>query len=220
MFEYRVRTTASGRPQFLRSYSFSHHDNHHHHRHHRTRCFDNCAGIALEDWNSLCEQNKDFIARNETLTRENQTLKGDLRTSNQERDRLFTYSQQLKDEIDGLRRSYSHDGDRAARFSRRVADLSTEVEKKDRDIRRLEKNNTILDKRVHVLSDTVSEKNQEISDLASELLGWQRRYEKARRMLEIRTRELDERNLFVDEQHRMICHLKSTLPSRPRYNYA
>ncbi|OTA55208.1 hypothetical protein K449DRAFT_438758, partial [Hypoxylon sp. EC38] len=86
MFEYRIKTTPSGRQQFLRSQSFhDHHFHHHHHGHHyRTQCFDNCAGISLEQWDALREQNKSFIASNESLTRENQSLKSDLQASTQE----------------------------------------------------------------------------------------------------------------------------------------
>ncbi|KAI1403525.1 hypothetical protein F4819DRAFT_484600 [Hypoxylon fuscum] len=234
MFEYRIKTTPTGRQQFVRSQSFSHHHDHHHHRHHfRTRCFDNCAGISLEQWNSLCEQEKTLIASNDTLTRENQTLKGDLQASTQENTRLLAYNQQLADEVDGLRRSHSHDGENTERFRRRVAALRTEVESKDREVHRLERDNDTLATRVRVLSQTVSDHARRIADMSAKLVNWQKRaddfqslwedmssrYEKARRMLAASTREVDEKNILIEDQRRLIRRLEGTLPpTRRRYS--
>ncbi|KAI2632176.1 hypothetical protein GGR54DRAFT_634943 [Hypoxylon sp. NC1633] len=234
MFEYRVRTSPSGRQLFERSYSFSHnhdhHDHHHHRHHHRTRCFDNCAGISLEQWNSLCQQNKDFIASNDVLTRENQTLKSDLQVTAQENHRLIASNNQMIDEIESLRRSHSHDGENTDKFRRRITALRTEVEHKDRELRHLEKENATLSTRVGVLSQTIKDQARRISDLTSHLFSWQKRsddfqnlfedvrsrHEKTKRVL-ARTQELDNGNAIVAEQRRSIHRLKSPLPSRSYY---
>ncbi|KAI2632482.1 hypothetical protein GGS26DRAFT_77945 [Hypomontagnella submonticulosa] len=218
MLEYCIRTVPA-RQHFVRSHSFSHHHDHHRH-HYRTRCFDNCAGISLEKWNKLCEQNKDLIANNDILSRENQTLKADLQTSTQETSRLVAYSQQLYDELAGLRRSHTHDGENMGRFARRVADLKTEIDNKDKHIHRLEK-------RVDVLTGTVSDTNQEISywrgaadDFESRLSDVTRRLEKAKRLLSERARELDQSNAIVEDQRRTIRRLETTLPHRRHYSFA
>ncbi|KAI0384847.1 hypothetical protein F5Y04DRAFT_222370 [Hypomontagnella monticulosa] len=217
MFEYCIRT-APARQHFVRSNSFSHH--HDHHRHYRTRCFDNCAGISLEKWNKLCDQNKDLITSNDSLARENQTLKADLQTSTQETSRLVAYNQQLYDENLGLRRSLTHDGENMGRFVRRVADLKTEVEHKEERIR-------YLDKRVDVLSETVTEANRQISswrktadDVETRLTDVTRRLKEAKRLLGERTRELDQSNAIVEDQRRTIRRLETMFPPRRHYSFA
>ncbi|KAL7624130.1 hypothetical protein AAE478_005687 [Parahypoxylon ruwenzoriense] len=235
MFEYRIRTGPSGRQCFVRSHSFSHHhDDPHHRYHYRTRCFDSCAGISLEQWNILCEQNKNFVASNETLTRDNQTLKSDLEASNQENQRLHAFNQQMIDEVGELRRSRSRDSENSERFRRRVAALKTEVDNKDKEIERLEKENTTLSARVRVLTQTVSDGAQRIVELTASLSRWRKRaddfqsslediksrYEKTRRFLATRTSDLEDSNALVEEQRRVIQRLETTLPSRRRYSYA
>ncbi|KAI1411245.1 hypothetical protein F5Y13DRAFT_64541 [Hypoxylon sp. FL1857] len=222
MFEYRVKTYPSGRQQYVRSTSFhDHHDpnHHHHHRHHyRTRCFDNCAGISLEQWNSLCDQNKAVIASNESLTRENQSLKSELQATTQERNQLVADNRLLADEVDSLRRSHSHshhDGEAAERFRRRIAALKTELDNQDRLVSRLEKENATLSTRVRVLTETVSG-----------YFNWQREaerlqslLEKTRRALSARNRELNESEAVVEEQRRRLRRLESTLPPRRRFSF-
>ncbi|KAI6085601.1 hypothetical protein F4821DRAFT_146031 [Hypoxylon rubiginosum] len=236
MFEYRIKTSPTGRQQFVRSQSFSHHRDHdHHHRHHyRTRCFDNCAGISLDQWNTLCNQNTTLIKDNDALTRENETLKSDLQATTQENGRLLAYNQQMIDEIEGLRRSHSHDGENSERFRRRVAALKTEVEKKDREIHRLEKENDTFAKRVRVLTQTVSDHARRIADMTTDLIAWEKRcdkfeslfsemksnYEKTKRFLASRMRELDEKNILIEDQVRIIRRLETSLPSRRRYSCA
>ncbi|KAI0181604.1 hypothetical protein GGR52DRAFT_45529 [Hypoxylon sp. FL1284] len=231
MYEYRIKTSPSGRQQFVRSQSFTHHHDHdydHHRYHYRTRCFENCAGISLEQWNTLRGQNKSLMSDNETLTRENQALKTDLQTTSQENGRLVAYNQQMMEEIEGLRRSRSHDSDNSERFRRRVAALKTEVESKNKSIHHLEKENNTLAKRVGVLTQTVSDHAKRISDATADLIkleGWydnlKSKYEKVRRVLASQTRELDEKNILIEDQRRMIRRLETSLPpTRRRYSFA
>ncbi|KAI4870539.1 hypothetical protein F4820DRAFT_402551 [Hypoxylon rubiginosum] len=234
MFEYRIKTTPTGRQQFVRSQSFSHHHDHDHHRHHyRTRCFDNCAGISLDQWNTLCGQNKTLIGDNDALTRENQTLKSDLQATSQENGRLIAYNQQMIDEIEVLRRSHSHDSDTTERFRRRVAALKTEVDNKDREIRRIEKENDTFATRIRVLTQTVSDHARRIADMTTDLINWEKRsdkfegwyndmkskFENVRRLVASQTRELDDKNILIEEQRRMIRRLETALPP-PRRRYS
>ncbi|KAI1136822.1 hypothetical protein F5Y05DRAFT_415073 [Hypoxylon sp. FL0543] len=212
MFEYRIKSFPSGRQQFVRSSSF--HD--HHHRHHyRTRCFDNCAGISLEQWNGLCEQNKAFIASNEALTRENQSLKSDLQAAALENASLATHNKELVEEVVSLRRSHSHDGETAERFRRRIAALRTELDGKEREIHHLDRENKTLATRVRVLTETVSG-----------MYNWEREaerlralLEKTRRLLSARNRELNESEAVVEEQRRRLRRLETTLPARRRFSF-
>ncbi|KAI0010500.1 hypothetical protein F4779DRAFT_616468 [Xylariaceae sp. FL0662B] len=225
MPEICIRTTPSGRRQFVRAHSFSHHHSHHHRHHHRERCFDDCAGVSVEQWNNLCDENKNFITRNEALSRDNQTLKTDLQATNQENHRLRVYNQQLASEVEDLRRSLSSDGENADRFRRRLADLRAEADKKEKTIQHLEKDNGILNARVRELTRTVSDGAQRISDLApwrkrcedlqAVYEDLKRRYEKARRLLAERTADLRESDAIVDEQRNIIRRHHS----RPHYAY-
>ncbi|KAI0837447.1 hypothetical protein F5Y06DRAFT_297776 [Hypoxylon sp. FL0890] len=214
MFEYRIKASPSGRP-FVRSSSFHDHHHHHHRHHFRTRCFDTCAGISLEQWNSLCEQNKAFIASNEALTRENQSLKDDLEASTQENSTLTSYNKELLDEVVSLRRSHSHDSETTERFRRRIAALRTELDNQDREIGRLDKENKTLATRVRVLTETVSGSYNWERE-AERLRGL---LEKTRRMLSARNRELNESEAIVEDQRRRLRRLETTLPPRRRFSF-
>ncbi|KAI1389009.1 uncharacterized protein F4822DRAFT_429623 [Hypoxylon trugodes] len=222
MFEYYIRTSPTSRRTNSYHFHHDHRDHSHSHRHHyRTRCFDNCAGISLEQWNTLCDQNKSVLASNEALTCENQTLKNDLSTSNAENARLVACNQQLGDEIEGLRRSLDR-GENAERFRRRVAALRAEVGGKEKDVHRLEKDNASLVKENATLTTRV----KVLTETVSGLFGFERlyedfkeRYEKARRLLAARTKELDESNALVDEQRRMLRRYETPLPPRRRYSF-
>ncbi|OTB01028.1 hypothetical protein M426DRAFT_323808 [Hypoxylon sp. CI-4A] len=243
MFEYIWTYPSSpGRPSFSRSRSFTHHNhdhhhhnnqnqNHHHHHHSRSRsrprCYEDCAGVSLEEWDSLCRQNKDTLASNEVLTRENETLKTDLRVSTEENARLVAANLQLTEDAASLRgRSQSHED----ALRRRITVLSREVEAKDRDVRLLEKDNGTLATRVKVITDTMSDQGRQVKELAAKLADWRKtaddfqrlyddfrgRYEKARRLLAARARELDESAALVDEQRRRLARYEGKIPSRPR----
>ncbi|KAI2773694.1 hypothetical protein F4815DRAFT_450250 [Daldinia loculata] len=225
MFEYCIRSCPPGRQQFTRSHSFSHHHDHHRY-HYRTRCSDDCAGISIEKLNSLREQNKGLIERNDVLTRENQTLKYDLQASTQENSRLLACNRQMIDEIEELRRTRSLDSETAERFRRRVQAIKLEVDQKDKDIQGFKKENEILSKRVCVMTETISDQNQRImnykkrqDDYQTTLDDVNSRLEKTKRILAARRRDLDERNAQFEEQCRMLHRYETTIPSRRRYSF-
>ncbi|KAI0853902.1 hypothetical protein F5Y00DRAFT_257202 [Daldinia vernicosa] len=225
MFEYCIRSCPPGRQQFTRSHSFSHHHDHHRY-HYRTRCSDDCAGISNEKWNSLREQKKGLIERNEVLTRENQTLKYDLQASTQENSRLLTYNQQMLNEIEELKRTRALDAETAERFRRRVQAIKLEVDQKDKDIQGLKKENDILSKRVCVMTETISDQNQRIMNYKKRQDDYQAtldevngRLEKAKRILAARRRDLDERNAQFDEQYRILRRYETSSPPRRRCSF-
>ncbi|KAI8959540.1 hypothetical protein F5Y11DRAFT_299274 [Daldinia sp. FL1419] len=226
MFEYCIGSCPPGRQQFGRSHSFSHHYDHRHHRYnYRKRCSDECAGIPTERWNSLREQKKSLIERNETLARENQTLKCDLQASTQENSHLLACNQHMINEMDELRRSRALDSDTAEKFLRRVQTLKLEVDEKDRDIQGLKEKNDTLSRRVCVMTDTITDQNQRISEITKKRDDYKKtledvnsRLEKTRRMLTARLRDLNERNALIDEQYRTIRRYEITLPPRRRYS--
>ncbi|KAI1076446.1 hypothetical protein F5B20DRAFT_325627 [Whalleya microplaca] len=208
MPKFYISTTTSDRPAFVRSrsHSFSHHHHGHHHwHHHRDRCFEDCAGVTIEQWNSLYNENKDYRTRNETLLRENQTLKADL----QDNHRLHVINQQLANEVEDLKRSLSNDNSHTDKFRRRVADLKDEVDKKERHIHHLEKDNGILNARVREITRTMSDLQHEISELAP----WRKKYnemqaryeslkcrfDKTSRQLSDREADLQKRDDIIDD---------------------
>ncbi|OTB12042.1 hypothetical protein K445DRAFT_205187 [Daldinia sp. EC12] len=230
MFEYCVRTYTPDRQHFTRSQSFSHHHDHRPRYQYRSRCFDGCAEIPLEKWNSIREQKKDLMERNDVLTRENQTLKNDLQASTQENSRLVAHHQQMLEEIEELRRTRGLDAEAAERFRRRVQTLKMEVDKKDKDILDLRRDNETLSKRVCVMTETISTLHQRISEKAAAnkkrrddyqktVDDYTCRLEKARRTLADRRRELDERDALIDEQCRMLRRYETTIPPRRRYSF-
>ncbi|KAI1471766.1 uncharacterized protein F4812DRAFT_191471 [Daldinia caldariorum] len=230
MLEYCIRTYHPGRQPFTRSQSFSHHHDHRTRYQYRSRCFDGCAEIPLEKWNSMREQKKDLMERNDVLTRENQALKNDLQASTQENSRLLSHNQQMIEEIEELRRTRNLDAEATERFRRRVQALKLEVEQKDRDLLDLRRNNDTLNKRVGVMTETISALHQRISDKAAcskkrrddyqktvdEVTG---RLDRARRDLAARLRELDEKDALIDEQCHMLRRYETTIPARRRYSF-
>ncbi|KAI1506371.1 hypothetical protein F5X99DRAFT_422986 [Biscogniauxia marginata] len=220
MPEY-VRITPSGRQQFVRSHSFSHHHHHHHRSRYLPRCPDNCASISVEQWEKLCDQNKDLFSLKEALTRENETLKNEVQAVNTENIRLRELNQQLDGEVHELRRALSRDGDNTDRFRRRVAALKAELDQKEHALRHLEKENATLGVRVRELTRTVTDQGDEIAAL----LGWkrrcedfERRYEKARRSLADHAAELKEYKIVIDEQR--YVRRRDSVPRRHWYSFA
>ncbi|KAI0884960.1 uncharacterized protein GGS22DRAFT_136532 [Annulohypoxylon maeteangense] len=211
MFEYIIKTSPSGR---------HHHRHHHHdsHYHSRTRCFDSCAGIPVEKWDGLIDQNRDLASSNEVLTRENQTLKSELQTAVQENVRLTT-------EVSSLRRSRSTDSE--ASFRRRIAALTKEVGDRTAEADSLRRKKEHLATRVDVLSETVSENGRAIGALTRELVDWKRQvahfrglYEKYKCMFHARKRDLEESDRLVKEQRAMLRRLEDPLPFRSGRRYS
>ncbi|KAI1457871.1 hypothetical protein F4805DRAFT_426679 [Annulohypoxylon moriforme] len=192
MFEYIIKTSPSGR---------HHHHHHHHDSHYR-------AGITVDKWNGLVEQNHELASSNETLKQENRSLKSELQTVAHENARLFTRNQDLTAEVCSLRRSRSTDSDTAASFRRRIAVLSKE--------------NMKLATRVDVLSGTVSNDAREIGDWRRRADEWKDMYEKIKRTLKLKIRDLEDSNRLIEQQRRRLRYFEHSLPfgRGRRYSYS
>ncbi|KAI2467254.1 hypothetical protein F4781DRAFT_314882 [Annulohypoxylon bovei var. microspora] len=216
MFEYIIKTSPSGRNL--------HHHHHHEHRYRsHPRCSDTCAGVSVEKWNGLVEQNQDLTSSNETLTREAQSLKAELQTAVQENARLSTSNQHLVDEVSSLRRSRSVDSETAAGFRRRIAALNKEVDGKDAEIESLKKKKGYLATRVDVLSETVKSESHAVADLTKRLLDWQAQaallrdaYKRYKCLFHASERDLKDSKALVKEQQRMLRHWENPLSPRGR----
>ncbi|KAI0602379.1 hypothetical protein F4775DRAFT_602341 [Biscogniauxia sp. FL1348] len=181
MPEY-VRITSSGRPQFVRSHSFSHH--HHHHRtRYVPRCPENCAAVTVEQWDGLVEQNKGLAESNAALAREKDSLKTELQASGQEASRLRDANAHLHREVHELRQR-PNNSEEVERFRRRVAALKHEVGERDAAVARLERDVGVLNVRVRELSRTVDDKDAEIAAARAALKGWRRRCDDLERRFE------------------------------------
>ncbi|KAI1487067.1 hypothetical protein F5X96DRAFT_687673 [Biscogniauxia mediterranea] len=177
MPEY-VKITSSGRPQFVRSHSFSHHlHHHHHHTRYVPRCPEHCAAVTVEQWDSLVEQNKGLADSNAALSREKEALKAELHASGQELGRLRDANARLDDELRRQRSgSGSNNNDELVdRFRRRVAALKHEVDERDAAVARLERDVGVLGVRVRELSRTVDLKDAEIAAALADRKRWRRR---------------------------------------------
>ncbi|KAI1637267.1 hypothetical protein F4809DRAFT_329542 [Biscogniauxia mediterranea] len=175
MPEY-VRITSSGRPQFVRSHSFSHHLHHHHRTRYVPRCPEHCAAVTVEQWDSLVDQNKGLADGNAALTREKESLKAELHASGQELGRLRDTNARLDGEVHELRRRRSGgSSDELDRFRRRVAALKHEVDERDAAVARLERDVGVLNVRVRELSRTVDLKDAEIAAALADRKRWRRR---------------------------------------------
>ncbi|KAI5925981.1 hypothetical protein F4810DRAFT_618246 [Camillea tinctor] len=183
MPEY-VRITSSGRPQFVRSHSFSHH--HHHHRtRYVPRCPENCAAVTVEQWDTVCAQNTALQDTNGVLTRDKESLKAELAGAAQELARLRDTNARLDSELLDLRRRPA--GERE----------------------RLEREVGVLNVRVRELSRTVDVKDAEITNAVTALKGWRRRCEDLERRYERelhhhhRAAEGCHKKVIIEEQHRV-----------------
>ncbi|KAI1106472.1 hypothetical protein F4804DRAFT_30485 [Jackrogersella minutella] len=220
MFEYIIKTSPLGRQQYVHSHSHRHYDSHHRH-HRRPRCHESCAGVSVEQWDFLHDENKELRISNDALTRENQSLKSDLKSATQENTRLVACNQALSDEVDGLRRSNSHDSMNSERFRRRIAALKTEVDNKERAVHHLEKENgnlatrvSVITDTVSVLTDTVSNLERKITNLKDAVFDFRTLYERTKRLLSTRTRELEDSKALVEAQRRTLRRLDVPLPSK------
>ncbi|KAI5863567.1 hypothetical protein GGS23DRAFT_540082 [Durotheca rogersii] len=212
MFAYRIRPAPSGRQNFARSRSQYHRHDHHRHNHYQPRCFDNCAGVSVEEWNEVCQRNKTTSGSHEALTRENETLKYEnetlrdnnralkednktlrddnlalkdaLETSAEENKRLQAGAETLVSELEGLRLARSRDSESSERYRRRVAALKADVEGQARELERRGRENGTLSARVRVLTETVSDGARRAADLAASRDRWRKRADDLQTLLD------------------------------------
>jgi chromosome segregation ATPase len=213
---FKISTSAW--PPFERSRSFSHHHHHQHQhpRHHiRSRCPDNCARVSTDEWNLSIERERSVRTTNETLTRENRTLKSDLRASHQENRRLKDCNRNLQDELDELKRHHSRDDN----FRRRMAALKAEVDSKDHALHELQKEKNFADIRVRELSQTVTDQAREITQLEDDTALLGQAHKKDQRDLGARTQEVREAWSLIEDLRRQLRKCRDPLPFRRRYGF-
>ena len=181
--EIRVRTSGPNRSfEFVRSKSFStgHRDHSRHyndrHRHHFDRPYldysHTYAGVTYDEWDAVQRENRD--------------LKVDLKNLKEEVQGLYLAKKQLTEEIHHLRIHYSYDSDGSGRpshrrrfsyhhehgdrFRRRLANMRTELGKRDETITRLRTDNESLGARIVELQRTAEEKGMSVDH-------WRTRYQ-------------------------------------------
>ncbi|RYC56697.1 hypothetical protein CHU98_g9508 [Xylaria longipes] len=212
-----IKISTSGEPRFVRSHSFSHH-----HRPHyiRPRCPENCACVTLEEWNNLVERERSTRAANESLTRENRTLKSDTHAVHKDNRRLQASNRELQDEIDQLKAHHSRDEDNTAKFRRRMAAMKAEVENKDLALLDLKKDKDLADIRVRELSQTVTDQSMEITQLKDDVVLYRRIHKKDQYDLGVRTEEVSEAWSLVRDLQRRLRKCRDPFPFRRRYDFA
>ncbi|KAI1754813.1 hypothetical protein F4782DRAFT_528172 [Xylaria castorea] len=212
-----IKIATSGEPRFARSHSFSHH---HRPRHTRPRCPDNCACVSLEEWNSQVERERSTRSANETLTRENRTLKSDIHATIKENRRLQGINRDLQDEVDQLKAHHSRDENNAAKFRRRMEALKAEIESKDVALHELKKDRDLADIRVRELSQTVTDQSTEVTQLKDEIHLLRRIHKKDQHDLGVRTEEVREAWSLVRELQRQLRKWHDPFRFRRRYDFA
>ncbi|RYP04612.1 hypothetical protein DL764_004349 [Monosporascus ibericus] len=217
-----VKSRPSREYEFVRSksFSFGHREHHHHHhdRHHYRRvhiCPKNCAGISCDEWNAVVRENRRLSTLNESTTRQNESLKCELRNAKEEIHRSNAANKLLSEENEQLRSSLSHDGENAEKFRRRVAAMKIELEKKDHTICHLESENASLAAKIRELNDVTGK----IAELASEVSYWKKRsaetLDMAKRFetgYDRVLRDLDQKEALIDQYRHKIRHLEGLLP--------
>ncbi|KAI0860243.1 hypothetical protein F4860DRAFT_479751 [Xylaria cubensis] len=212
-----IKVSTSGEPRFARSHSFSHH---HRPRHFRPRCPDNCACVSLEDWNSLVERERNTRSANETLTRENQTLKTDIRATIKENRRLQGINRDQHDEIESLKAHHLREEDNVGKFRRRMAALKAEIDSKDVALHELKKDKEIADIRVRELSQTVTDQSTEVTQLKDEISLLRRIHNKDQYDLGVRTEEVREAWSLVRDLQRQLRKCRDPFSFRRRWDFA
>jgi chromosome segregation ATPase len=215
-----IKISTSSHPHFVRSQSFSHH--HRPRQHIRVRCPDNCASVPAEDWSNLVERERNARSANDTLTRENRSLKSDLRAAVQENRRLQDRNQELQDTVEQLTRHHSRDDNITAKLRRRLADFKAEVNDKDHIIHELKKEKDLADIRVRELSHTVSCQATEITQLDDEVKALNHIHKKEQHELGVRTEKVKEAWSLIDDLRRQLSlhKCREHIPLRRRYGFA
>ncbi|KAI0543829.1 hypothetical protein F4679DRAFT_79819 [Xylaria curta] len=217
MPDYDYIKVSTGEARFPRSHSFSHH---HRPRHFRPRCPDNCACVTLEDWNNLVERERSTRSTNDTLTRENQTLKTDIRATIKENRRLQAINRDQHEEIDQLKAHHLRDEDIAGKFRRKMTALNAEIHNKDVALHELKKDKDIADIRVRELSQTVTDQSTEVTQLKDEISLLRRIQKKDQHDLGVRTEEVREAWSLVRDLQRQLRKCRDPFSFRRRWDFA
>lgn len=203
--QYVVETLPSGRQQFValkRSRSHHHHHDHHgHHGHHHR----DCANVTVEEWENLVERERNLREVNDSLSRENSTLKTNLYNGDAELRRLQALVPHLQRENNALR----SDNESLRRSLDAATDHSSghhhEVEKLKKKVRRLEKENEGLLARIRDLTrqcqDAVSDRIVELREAAA---AWRRKFDDAEdRLIRVRRENYDQAAIIAEQGERL-----------------
>ncbi|KAI1352866.1 hypothetical protein F5Y01DRAFT_278870 [Xylaria sp. FL0043] len=214
MPEYDYIKFTSTSPRFVRSQSFHHHHRPRQHARTGTRCREDCACVSVEDWNDMVERERSARSTNESLARDNRTLKADLRAVYADNQRLQSAKRELQDEVDALRR----DDDVVSKFRRRMAALKAELDGKDLALQQLSKDKELADIRVRELSQTVSDQGAEIAKLEDDNALLKKIHKRDQHNLGVQTEKTNEAWSMVSELQRRLSDCRP-FRFRPRYSF-
>ncbi|KAI0130296.1 hypothetical protein BJ170DRAFT_310223 [Xylariales sp. AK1849] len=207
-----IRITRSGRPEFVRSNSYSHH---HHRHHHACRCFDDCAGVSRAEYDNILDQNRNFREVNGTLLNEKESLKNEVRRllrTNQavfaENQRLAGDNEVLREEVLSLRRSVSVEDDHNGRFKRRIKDFERDIKQKEKDIRDLTKHSNAV---IHGLERQVTEAHDIGGQWKRKFEEMKNNYDSVRRSLAVRDAQLESRDAVIHDRNSTIRRLQDLM---------
>ncbi|KAF2967362.1 hypothetical protein GQX73_g6194 [Xylaria multiplex] len=171
----------SGSPRrYTRSQSFSYHNQP---RSTRLRCPENCAAISVDTYNDLYGRERKAVSHNESLLRENRTLKNDYRV-------VYQQNQDLRGELNDLKGRYSRDDNILPKLRRRITSLKEDLDIKELTLRDLRLEKDRADIRIRTLTGTVRRQNDEISGLGDDLACLRRTHKKDQHDLGVRDEEV------------------------------
>lgn len=202
----------------MRSHSYHHH-HHRPHREHRYKCFDDCCGIPLADYNLLRDEVQRCQEENKRLARENEDLRvavvdlnnkyKDLQKANEwyadentrlkaDNERLKLDNKQLGCENAYFRHDLSVEAGKTDTFRRRVEVLKKDV---------IDQELVIKDKKaeIRVLKSTNGILNTKLDD-------YKARYDQVNRDIKSRDHKIRKQDEVIREQtntiHRLRCLLE------------
>ncbi|KAI0534777.1 hypothetical protein GGR58DRAFT_504953 [Xylaria digitata] len=164
----------SGSPRrYTRSQSFSHHNQP---RRTRIRCPEACAGISVDTYNDLYSRERKAVSHNESLMRENKSLKNDYRV-------VYQQNRDLRVELNQLKGRYSLDEDTLPKLRRRITGLKADLDSRELTLRDLREQKDLADTRIRTLSETVSRQGAEITGLGDDVARLRRIHKRDQRDL-------------------------------------
>lgn len=211
-----IRITRKGVPEFVRSPSYQHHHRHHERRY---KCFDDCCGIPLSEFNILRDEVQRCQKETKRLAREKEDLRIAIVDLNNNYKELRKANEWYSDENARLKA----DNDRLKLDNERLGcenaylrhDVSVEAGKTDTFRRRVK----VLEKDVIAQDLALKDKKAEIRGLKStndilngKLDDYKVRYEQVNREIKSRDRIILKRDDTIREQtnkiHRLQCLLE------------
>ncbi|KAK8086221.1 hypothetical protein PG994_001195 [Apiospora phragmitis] len=188
-----VDVSRSGQPGFVRAHSYHHHHHRPNHREHKHKCFDDCCGVPLSEYNRLLAQVQSYQAKNEKLKADKEKLKSSFADNDQLKDdneRLewdkYYLSQNVSAEI-GKNDAFKQ---RIKALEKDVIDRGHELHEKKADVRGLKRDVGILNTKLDVCKD---------------------HYNRATQVIKSRDRGIQNRDEIIREQNNTIQQLQRLL---------